>query len=88
MISNLGIITLILSWLLTPISIVAVGLHIFHRLHHFRSFGIDDWLLFGASLAALMLVILITWAIADEGLDKHLKEVSSSMLTLVSHVSC
>ena len=88
MISNLGLHTIVLSWMFTLISITTVGLHVLHRLHVACSFGIDDGLLLGASLATLGLVIMITWAITDEGLDKHLKEDSSSMLASISHVSC
>lgn len=86
MISSLGVTTIVLSWILTPISIVAVGLHILHHLHGPRSLGLDDWLLIGALLVTLIHVIMITWAIADEGSDQHLEVVSLSKLARVSHV--
>ena len=86
MISNLGVTTLVLSWVFTPISIIAVALHLFCRLHVNHVVGLDDCLLLVASLATLILVIMITWAITDEGADQHLVKVSSSRLALISHV--
>lgn len=86
MISNLGITTIVLGWIFAPISIVTLGLHTFHRVHH-HSFGLDDFLLLLASVGSVLMVIMITWGIIDEEADQHLDEVTWSKLSLISHVS-
>lgn len=87
MISNIASTTIVLSWIFTAISIVSIGLSIYHRKVVLRCFGVEDYMLVMASLATLVLVIQITWAIINEGQDKHLREISSTKLTFVLHVS-
>lgn len=66
---------------------ISTGLFIYHRQAVLRSFAVEDYMLFAAFLATMILVIQITWAITNEEQDKHLKEIFSMKLTLILHVN-
>ena len=63
-----------------------VGLLLYVRSLKRVPLGIDDYMLLLAFIIALILVTQTTWAIVDEGQDKHLNEISGSRLALVFKV--
>lgn len=84
--ANTGLITIILGWTFTALAALALALMAWaHRLRQ-TSLGADDSILVAAFIAAVILVLQITWAIVDEGLDRHISEVSRTQLALIARV--
>ncbi|SLM37679.1 hypothetical protein LPUS_07602 [Lasallia pustulata] len=82
--ANTGLITIILGWTFTALAALALALMAWaHRLRQ-TSLGADDSILVAAFIAAVILVLQITWAIVDEGLDRHISEVSRTQLALIA----
>ena len=49
-------------------------------------FGLDDYILIVAFLLSVALVIQTTWAIYDEGQDRHISEVPRTQAALIAKV--
>ena len=83
---NLGLITLVCSWTFTPLATIAIGLMLWS--HHLTRIPlrIEDYMLISAFFTTVVLVVQITWAIVDEGQDKHIIQVSRTRLALIARV--
>ena len=83
---SLGLITIVCSWALTAIAFLAIGLLIWSRRMVGRKLGVDDYLTIVAFAISVALVAETTWAIADEGLDRKIGNVSKEQRAVVIQV--
>ena len=82
---DLGRTTIICSWIFTALA----GLGVCAQLVKARSFmKVDDVLILGAFVTALVLVAQTTWAILDEGQGEHVINESRTHLALIARVWC
>ena len=82
---NIALITIICSWTFLAIALLSVSLLLWAR--RIRShLGLDDYLTLLALATTVALIAQTTWAIVDEGQDKHEAEVSKEKFGLVVRV--
>ena len=83
---NTGLITIIFGWTFIALATLTLGLMVWaHRLRQTCPEA-DDFIVVAAFIAAVILVIQITWAIVDEGLDRHISDVPRTQLALIARV--
>ena len=82
---NIAVITIICGWTFLLIALVSVGLTLWAR--QFKgSYGLDDCVTILALATTIALVAQTTWAIVDEGQDKHEAKVSKTKFALIVRV--
>lgn len=83
---NLGLVTIVCSWVFTAVAISAIGLLLWSQRIVGRKLGTDDHLTLVAFMISVVLVAQTTWAIMDEGLDKQLEDISESQRAAIIKV--
>lgn len=72
--------TLICSWLFAGLATTSIIIQVLNVRKRSdgggRGFGIDDYLLFTAYLASVLLVAQTTWAVVDQGQGVHESDLS------------
>ena len=82
---NIALITIICGWIFAIIAFLAVSLMLWTRAKQ-SHFEIDDYLTVLALATNTAIIVQITWAIVDEGQDKHEAEVPRTAFALVVRV--
>ena len=83
---NISIITITCSWVFTALATLSLGLMVWARRLTNCRLGADDYILIVAFIITIVLVVQITWAILDEGQDRHIAEVPRTQLALIARV--
>ena len=74
---NVALITLVCGWLFTALAILTVILLWWARRLRKLSFWKENYLLIGALLVSIALVIHTSWAIVEEGLGRQQKDLTT-----------
>ena len=82
---NIALITIICNWTFLAIALLSASLLLWARRIR-RHLGLDDYLTLLALATTVALIAQTTWAIVDEGQDKHEAEVSKGKFALVVRV--
>ena len=83
---NIALITIICGWIFTTIALLVVSLMLWARVKATRELGIDDYLTTLALAINTAIMMQITYAIVDEGQDKHEAEVPRTKFALIVRV--
>ena len=83
---NVALITIACGWTFVGIALLSVSLLVWSRRIKKIGLGLDGYLTTLALLTTLGLMAQTTWAIVDEGQDKHEAEVKRTKFALVVRV--
>ena len=82
---NIALITIICGWIFSILALLSGSLMLWVRVKQ-RNLGIDDCLTALALATNTAIIVQITWAIVDEGQDKHEAEVPRTAFAMVVRV--
>lgn len=83
---NIALITIVCGWTFLVIALLGVSILLWSRRIKKVRLGLDDYMIILALATAVALIAQTTWAIADEGQDKHEAEISKTRFALLVRV--
>lgn len=86
--SYVGLITIICGWVLAAFAMLAVTIEIRDKIVKISTIGVNGLCLILATTISIVLTIVTTWAVLDEGQGEHMEEENAMEIALVAKVSC